>query len=191
MTDADSGEKAVYKVFIEAPIETVWNELVKTDTALPFFFGAVCRTPHGRLDPGEPMAMRSPNDTYTSVVGRVLEFSPPHRYAHTLMFTQFGEAPVTVTYDLREVDGGTEFTLTTTGGVSGSKTAKSMAQGGPLITKTLKQIAETGSPGLAARLMLFMIGAMQPFTPAVCRTENWPFEKIKELSLKGDGHGDA
>jgi len=35
-------EKFVWKVTINAPIETVWNTLVKTDEVLPFFFGAVC-----------------------------------------------------------------------------------------------------------------------------------------------------
>ena len=33
-------DKAIYKVFIAAPIEVVWRELVKTDEVLPFFFGS-------------------------------------------------------------------------------------------------------------------------------------------------------
>ena len=87
MTSSDSpAAKAVYKVTIHAPIETVWSELVKTDEVLPFFFGAVCKTP-GELAPGSPMAMQTTNGKYRSVVGKVLEFSPPYRYSHTLKFT--------------------------------------------------------------------------------------------------------
>lgn len=179
MTD-DLGETAVYRVMIEAPIETVWNTLVKTDEVLPFFFGAICRTPDG-LKPGAPMAMRTKSGKFTPVVGKVLEFAPPHRYAHTMMFTQMDDAPVTVTYDLKEVEGGTEFSLTTTGAIPGSKTARSMSQGGPYITRTLKQVAETGKPGLGASIMLTMIGLMEPISPKICRSENWSFETIDKL----------
>ena len=44
-------EKFVWKVTINASIETVWNTLVKTDEVLPFIFGAVCETKDG-LRPG-------------------------------------------------------------------------------------------------------------------------------------------
>lgn len=54
--DDKAEEKAVYRVLINAPIETVWSELVKTDEVLPFFFGAVCQTENG-LVAGEPMAI--------------------------------------------------------------------------------------------------------------------------------------
>lgn len=72
-------EKAIYEVFIEAPIEKVWGELVKTDEVLPFFFGSVCKTT-GELTVGVPMAMDTTNGKYRSVVGKVLEFDPPNRY---------------------------------------------------------------------------------------------------------------
>ena len=88
MSDIAAGaDKAIYRVVIDAPIDRVWSELVKTDEVLPFFFGSVCRTPTGSIEVGKPMAMRTPNDKYTGVVGKVLEFDPPHRYSHTLMFT--------------------------------------------------------------------------------------------------------
>ena len=180
MSEPDNGEKAVYKVMINAPIETVWNTLVKTDEVLPFFFGAVCRTPDG-LKEGAPMAMRTKDDKFASVVGKVLEFSPPTRYVHTLTFTNFNDAPVTIAYDLKEVEGGVEFLLTTTGAVLGSKTAKSMAQGGPYIVNTLKKLVETGGPGFGAGMMLAMIGLMAPFTPKQCRAEHWPFDRIEQL----------
>ena len=178
--NTDAEQKAVYRVVINAPIETVWSELVKTDAALPFFFGAVCKT-EGGLRPGAPMAMRTKDGKFTSVVGKVLEFAPPHRYAHTLKFTQFEDAPVTIIYDLKEVEGGVEFSLTTLGQIPGSQTGKAMAQGGPFIVNTLKSVCETGGPGFVNGLMLSMMGMMTPFTPAICKTENWPFSKIETL----------
>jgi uncharacterized protein YndB with AHSA1/START domain len=178
--NSSDSEKAIYKIDINAPIEKVWNELVKTDQALPFFFGAVCKTRNG-LETGQPMAMRTPNGKYTSVVGKVLEFNPPFKYSHTLKFTQFDDAPVTICYELKEIESGTEFTLTTIGAIPGSKTSKSMAQGGPFIVNTLKHMVETGSPNFGGKCLLTIISLMQGFTPKVCRSENWSFEKIEEL----------
>lgn len=178
---SDVAEKGIYRVHINAPIETVWNELVKQDEVLPFFFGSVCKTRSGTLAVGEPMAMRTKNGKYTSVVGKVLEFSPPHRYVHTLKFTNMDDAPVTIEYDLKEVEGGVEFTLTTSGGAAESKTEKSMAQGGPMIVNTLKSVCETGKPGFGASMMLAMISLMAPFTPKICLSENWSFDKIEKL----------
>lgn len=178
--DAKAGEKAIYRVVIKAPIETVWSELVKTDEVLPFFFGAVCKTESG-LAAGTPMAMRTRNGKYTSVVGKVLEFSPPHRYSHTLKFTNFDDAPCTITYDLKEVDGGVEFSLITTNTPVNSKTEKSMAQGGPFIVNNFKSVVETGKPVFSGRLILLMITLSQPFTPCVCKTENWSFDTISKL----------
>jgi uncharacterized protein YndB with AHSA1/START domain len=173
-------DKAIYRITINAPVERVWAELVKTDEMLPFFFGSVCRTENG-LKVGEPMAMRSVGDRFTSVVGKVLEFDPPHRYAHTMVFTQHNDAPATVTYDLKPIDGGTEFTMTTTNVPKGTKTQKGMEQGSSLIINTLKAVVETGRPSVGVRMMLWMIKIMTPLSPAACKTENWPFGKIDKL----------
>lgn len=170
-------EKAIYRVHIDAPIEQVWSQLVKTDEVLPFFFGAVCNTDNG-LEVGSKIAMRTKDNKYTSVVGEILEFEPPYRYSHTLKFTNLEDPYSTVTYLLEEKDGGVEFSLITTNVPAGSKTEKSMAQGSPFIINTIKALCETGKPTLSGRMMLGMISLMTPFTPKVCLSENWPYEKI-------------
>ena len=169
-------KKQVYKTVINAPIETVWNTLVKTDEVLPFFFGAVCQTKDG-LKPGRPMRMVTKDKKFASVVGEVLEFSPPHRYSHTMAFTAYaGEAPSTVTYELKEVPGGTEFSLITTNVPAGTKTEKSMAQGGPFIVDNLKALVETGKPAFSGK-MVGVVNALTGFmTPKACRIENWPLK---------------
>lgn len=175
-----SDDKAIYKVTINAPIETVWAELVKTDQVLPFFFGSVCRTT-GELEIGAPIAMETKSGKYRSVVGKVLEFSPPHRYAHTFKFTNFDDPPCTVTYELKEVDGGVEFSLTTTNVPVGTKTEQGMAQGGKFIVETFKSVVENGAPSFGGRMMLGMMGLFEPFSPKVSASENWTFEKIQTL----------
>lgn len=181
MTDGGStAPKAVYKVFIEAPIETVWNELVKTDEVLPFFFGSVCRTP-GEMEVGAPIAMETTNGKYRTVVGKVIEFDPPHRYSHSFKFTGHDDLPCTVTYELVEADGGTDFSLITNNVPAGTKTEKGMAQGGKFIVNTLKSVAENGGATLGTRLMLGLMGLAQPLTPKVSRSENWPFDAIEKL----------
>lgn len=173
-------EKAIYRVTINAPIDVVWSELVKTDEVLPFFFGAVCKT-SGELTIGAPIAMQTNSGKYRSVVGKVLEFDPPYRYSHTFKFTGYDDPPCTVTYELKERDGAVEFSLITSNVPVATKTEKGMAQGGKFIVQTLKSVCETGKPSLAGRLMLGFMGMFEPLTPKVSRTENWSFDKIENL----------
>jgi len=172
--ESSTGEarRAYFRVFIAAPIDKVWAELTRTDTVLPFFFNAVCKTTGLRR--GAPVRMRSKDGKYTSVVGEVLEFEPPYRYAHTFRFTAHDDPECVVRYELKEAGGGTEFTLINENVPAGTKSEKYMAQGGTFITDNLKAIVETGRPTPGGRFALFMMGLMAPFTPARCRSENWP-----------------
>jgi len=170
-----AGGRAIYRILIKAPIETVWNTLVKTDEALPFFFGAVCDTKAG-LRPGARMRMVTPDRRFASVVGEVLEFSPPHRYVHTLRFTQYEDAPSIIIYELRETPEGVEFSLMTENVPTGSRTEKSMAEGGPFIVQNLKALVETGKPAFSGRMVMALGPLMGLFTPKSCRIEHWPLD---------------
>jgi uncharacterized protein YndB with AHSA1/START domain len=169
-------EKQVYRIVINAPIETVWNTLVKTDEALPFFFGSVCRTTGPALGAGQPYAMRSPDGKFTSVVGQVLEFNPPFLYKHTLQFTNNDDPACTVSYVLKEVPGGTEFSLITENVPTGTKMEKGMVQSTNYILRNVKSVAETGKATFGGSLMLAMISLMTPMMPRQCRSEHWPLE---------------
>jgi uncharacterized protein YndB with AHSA1/START domain len=179
-TETKMAQKAIYKVLINAPIEKVWSELVKTDEVLPFFFGSVCKTT-GELAVGVPFAMETTNGAFRSVVGKVLEFNPPHRYSHSFKFTGYDDPPCIVTYELKEVEGGVEFSLITTNVPEGTKTQQGMAQGGKFIVETFKAVVETGKPSFGGRMMLGMMGLFQPWTPKASQTKNWPFEKISKV----------
>ena len=129
-------QRQVWKVVIAAPIETVWNTLVKTDEVLPFLFGAVCETEHG-LQVGKPMRMISKNGKFVIAYGEVLEFMPPTRFSHAINFAMApDEAPAKTTYELREIPGGTELTLISEA-LAGTQTAK-MGRSGRFIVNNLK-----------------------------------------------------
>lgn len=171
-TAAAREQKSVFRVVIDAPIERVWAELTRTGEILPFFFNSRCDS--SGLAVAAPVRMRSVDGKYTSVVGEVLEFDPPNRYSHTFRFTNLDDPPCKVTYELKTVAGGTEFTLINEDVPAGTKTAKYMTQGGEFIVNNLKAVIETGRPTASGRFALFMMKLMTPFTPKRCRSEHWP-----------------
>ncbi len=170
-----AAERQYFRVVIRAPIHKVWAELTRCDSVLPFFFNSRCATPG--LAPGAPVRMLSKDGKYASVVGEVLEFDPPHRYAHTFKFTSFDDPLCVVRYVLKEVPEGTEFTLINENVPTGTKTEKYMTSGGNFITANLKALVETGKPTAGGRFALLMMGLFAPFTPKQCRAEYWPFDR--------------
>ncbi len=167
--------KLVNRIVINAPIQKVWDTLTQSGELQPFFFNSVLHTTS--LAPGAPVRMRSPDGRYTGVVGEVLELDPPFRYSMTFKFTNFDDPVCKVTHILKEVEGGTEYTLISEEITKGTKTEKQMAQGGPFIVKTLKGVAETGKPPIGSRMLLLLIGCFAMFTPKVCLSENWPLDR--------------
>ena len=170
--NAQYAKKQIYKVLINAPIETVWAELVNTTSPRPFFYDALCDT--NGLQPGAGYRMVSRDRKNAFVVGEVLEFEPPHLYAQTFKFTTNDDEPCKVTYALTEVDGGVEFCLITENVPMGTKTEKSMASGGKWITENFKAFVETGKVSVGARMMLGTMSLLSAMTPKACRVENWP-----------------
>ena len=161
-----------WRVQIDAPIETVWKTIVATDKVMPHLFGAICEASDGMAE-GHTFRMMSRNGKMVTVVAEILEFSPPHRFSHTIHFTQnTGEIPGRTTYELKEKDGGTELTLISEA-ISGSKTAK-MGKSGPFIVANIKSIAETGKPTMLGRLISFLSPVVTRFLPARAKAENWP-----------------
>ncbi len=176
--------RQTWRVVIAAPIETVWNTLVKTDEVLPFLFGAVCDTQDG-LRAGKPMRMVSRDGRHVIAYGEVLEFTPPTRFSHAINFAMAAdEAPAKTTYELREVPGGTELTLTSEA-LRDTQTAK-MAKSGQFIVDNLKAQAETGKPAFGGRMVLMMTPLMGLFTPERCRAEHWPLSRVPLSRSKAD-----
>jgi hypothetical protein len=168
----DAVERAVFKIFIRGTMEAVWREITKRDSAQQCFFNMCLHTPG--LQIGAPIQMRTRSNKYVGAIGKVLEFDPPRRYAHTFRFTSMDDPECKVIYDLKEVAGGVEFMMTLEDLPAGTKTAKQMTQGGTMIINTLKAIVESGRPSLGTRMIYTVMRLTEPFSPKRCRVENWP-----------------
>jgi uncharacterized protein YndB with AHSA1/START domain len=166
--------RLVSKIVIKGKIEDVWREITKTDTPQLAFFGAQMR--YKALSAGSPVQMRTPDAKFTSVVGEILEVKPPYRFSHTMKFTAHDDPYCKVTYELKEVPYGVEFTLISEDVPEGTKTHKDMARGGDFIVGTLKTIIERGQPSFGTRLIYKMFSLLAFTTPAKCRSEHWPLE---------------
>lgn len=172
-------ERAVFKVHIRGDIQDVWREITKTDTLQQAFFNARMHT--DGLKPGGKMQMRTANGKYVIVVGDILEFDPPHRYAHTFRFTNLDDPPCKVIYDLKEAGDGVDFTLTVDDMPKGTKTAKHMSAGGKTIVNLLKAIIEDGKAPLGTRIGYGMQTLLGPVALPIifgkkCSAEKWPLK---------------
>lgn len=172
MAETDERVRCVSRIVIRGAIEDVWREITKTDEIQGCMFNMRLNTPG--LQPGAPIRMRSGDGKYTGVVGEVLEFDPPHRYAHTFKFTQYDDPPCKVTYERKEVEGGAEFTLISDDLAAGTQTEKQMRRGGNMIARALKAIVETGKPPFGTRVLYGIFKLTAPLTPKKCLSKNWP-----------------
>jgi uncharacterized protein YndB with AHSA1/START domain len=177
MSDRNYADRAVYKVLIKAPIETVWSELMNLEKPRPFFWNSKWDTPG--LTPGQPYRMLSADGKAVGVVGRFLEMDPPHRLVTSFRLTSLKDPPSRVIYELKETPHGVEFSLITENVVAGSKSEKSMANGSRFIVGNFKSFIEKGKITPGAQVMLAMMGVMSPMMPKVLRAENWPLAKVE------------
>ena len=172
MQDTKYAERGVYKVVIKAPIETVWSELVNATSPRPFFWNSSWDARD--VAAGNAYRMLSSDRKVVAVVGEILEMDPPHRMVTTFRLTQLDDPASKVTYTLKEVDDGTEFTLITENVLAGSKSEKSMADGSQFIVRNFKAYLETGNATFGARRMLAMFKLMAPLTPKSMSADKWP-----------------
>lgn len=175
MPEQNYADREIYTVHINAPIETVWAELVRTTSPRPFFWNS--NWDAKEMAPGNAYRMVSNGGGTVAVVGEILEMEPPYRLVHSFRLTSLEDPPSKVTYTLKEAGGGTEFCLITERIVAGSKSEKSMADGARFIVRNFKAFVETGKVTPGARMMLVMFRLMAPVTPKSMSARNWPLER--------------
>ena len=171
----NQNKRNMTRVLINGTIQQVWDALTKQGEPLPFFFGSVMHT--SGMHPGAQIRMRTDCNKYTGVVGEILEVDPPHRFSHTFKFTHVDDPPCKVTYELKEIDGGVEFTLISEDMPAGTRTEKDMVAGARIITSTLKGMIENGRPPFKSRFILLMCRLTKFMSPKRSLSTNWPLEK--------------
>ena len=164
--------RSVSRIFIRGTIEDVWREVTKTGEAQKCMFNMVMHTTG--LRPGAKVQMRTINNKFVGVVGEVLEIDPPFHFSMTFRFTQYDDPPCRVTYDLKQVDNGVEFTLTCDDLPAGTKTAKQMPAGGEMIVGVLKDTIENGRPSFKTRILHQIFKFSELFSPEKTKVEHWP-----------------
>jgi hypothetical protein len=171
MTDP---KRLVSRITIRGRAEAVWRELTKNDEPQAAVFNAWLHAQ--AMAPGAGLQMRTIDGRNVLVVGRIVEFDPPRRFAHTFRFTQYDDPECTVIYDIVPVGDGVEVTLTVENLPAGTRTGKEMTSGATMILKTLKAVVETGRPPFGTRLMYALFGVLGFVLPKRTRVEHWPLE---------------
>jgi len=168
--------KAVFKIVINGTMEAVFRELTKTDSAQGAVFNSMLTLNEPGLIAGRKMQMRTGSGRHAIVHGEVVEVDAPRRFAHTHRFTQHQDPSCTVVYDLKQVPGGVEVTLTVENIPTGTKTEVEMNKGGMFILNNLKSIVETGKPPFGTRAMYVMFDWLEFVLPASTKSEHWPID---------------
>jgi len=174
MTDP---RKLVSKVRIRATAERVWRELTKTDEPQAAVFNAWLHAQ--AMLPGATIQMRTIDGRNVLVIGRIVEFDPPRRFAHTFRFTQYDDPECIVIYDIATVGNDVDVTLTVDKVPVNTKTAKDMVGGAKLILESLKSVAETGRPKLGTRFMYAVFARLGFMLPKRTRAEHWPSSSME------------
>jgi uncharacterized protein YndB with AHSA1/START domain len=166
------------KIRIHASAERVWRELTKSDEPQAAVFNAWLHAQ--AMVPGAMMQMRTIDGRNVLVVGRIVDFDPPRRFAHTFRFTQYDDPECTVVYDIEPAGEGVDVTLTVENLPVRTPTAKDMAKGATLILETLKWVVETGRPKPSTRFMYLVFARIGFLLPKRTRVEHWPLQATGE-----------
>lgn len=164
--------RLVSKIVINGSLEAIWRELTKSDEPQAAVFNAWLHTQ--ALVPGASLQMRTSDGRNVLVIGKVVEFEPPHRFVHTFRFTQYDDPECTVTYQLKQLEQGVEVSLIVDNLPVGSRTAKDMTGGSTMILNTLKVVVETGRPSFGTRIMYALFSKLGFMLPKRTRAEHWP-----------------
>jgi uncharacterized protein YndB with AHSA1/START domain len=152
----------VYRVYIKASQQAVWDAIVKPEWTRKYGYQAIAEydlRPGGKYvgrAPKEMQAMGMPEDV---VDGEVIEADPPRKLVQTWRFLWSpeiaAEGPTRVTFDVEEDDGGvTRLTVThefenapiTAEQVAGKGRLHEGGGGWPWVLSDLKTLLESGSP---------------------------------------------
>lgn len=154
-TDRDAPELQVFRIYIEAPAQQVWDAITSKEFSTKYGYGGEVfyeLTAGGAYRSDTTAEMKQMGMGDVAVTGKVIEADPPRRLVHTWVAAWHNEE-TTLTWELVEYDGGlTGLTLThdctgaqnTARDIEGTGDAAQGGGGWPWVLAGLKTYLETG-----------------------------------------------
>ena len=134
----------VYKAYINAGVEAVWDAIVDPDRTVQYFYGTRVKS---EWKVGSTMNYHGPDGQLVSE-GNILAIDPPNRIEftfHALWSEQIAaEDPVREVWSIRDVNGMAELTIELYDIEVGGVTYDEFTAGIPYIVSGLKSLLETG-----------------------------------------------
>ena len=147
MRAVDTRPAQVYRVFIRASREKVWDAITKPEFTRRYFYGSEATR---QWKVGETQIFLEHGTGRKLVESEVIELDPPRRLVISWLVHYdadlTAEGPSRVTYELEDDGGITKLTAIHDDFPSGSKVYDNVAGGWPFILSGLKTLVETGSP---------------------------------------------
>ena len=154
MTERTARPSRVVSIFINAPIERVWDEITKRGNAQRALYNT---TMIGDLSPGSRIRFTSADHNRVFVVGEVVEVTPPTRFVHTYVMTMEQDPETTVAWDLAVEGDGCRVTLTHSGWTDAHSTEDKTAEAWTEILNLLRSEIETGKLPAKTRITFSMM----------------------------------
>ncbi len=139
-----SDPEFVYRIYIEAPRQKVWDALTKGEHTRQYW----SRYVQSDWKVGARVEFLRADQSKLSHDGEVLEIDPPRRLVMTFDVSAEGmaEPASRVTYELEEEFGATQLTVIHDGFPENSKVLPGISKGWPSILSSLKTYLERGTP---------------------------------------------
>ena len=131
----------VYAIWIQAPVQQVWNAL--KDAELTKQYWGVHKNVSDWQVGSEWKHVDYDDESKIAVSGRILVHEPPKKLSFTWVSPRMGPSPTVVTFELDEQFGSTRLTLTHEGLPS---TRGPVVEGWSAILSSLKSLLGTGKP---------------------------------------------
>lgn len=175
MSEEPTTWERVASIFIDAPIDKVWEEITKTGNLQRPLYNTMLASD---LTPGSRLRYASRDGSRVFVVGEVIEVTPPNRFVHTYIMTMNPDPETTVTWELAAEADGCRVTLTHSGWTDEHRTMDKTAKSWVEILELLKSEVETGSLPLKTRLTykamaLFSFALPKRTTAAHADDQGW------------------
>jgi uncharacterized protein YndB with AHSA1/START domain len=146
-TVAETQTTQVYRVYIKATAEQVWEAITKPDFTAGYYFGGRIES---TLAPGSAIRYHSGSRDGIDIDGEVIESAPPRKLVHTFRSLWddglAAEPPSRVSWEIEPADGGVCQLTVTHDQLERSPKTAGQVSGWSYILSGLKTLLETGQP---------------------------------------------